>query len=54
MHKEDAIHRMMARATVGTFYAGELYHALHLAKESIKKLVDELTPDEEEEGEHRR
>jgi phage gpG-like protein len=47
MHKEEAIHRMMGRATVGTFYAGELYHALHLAKESIKKLVDEFVEDED-------
>jgi hypothetical protein len=54
MRKEHKIHEMMGKAVVGTFYAGELYHALHMAYESIKRLVDELVPDEEDEGEHRR
>jgi hypothetical protein len=48
MHKEAAIHRMAGRAVIGTFHAGELYHALHLAKESIEKLVDEIHEDEDE------
>jgi phage gpG-like protein len=49
MRKEDKIHEMMGRAVVGTFFhGGELYHALHLAYETIKKLVDEIVPDEDE------
>jgi phage gpG-like protein len=47
MRKEHKIHEMMGRATVGTFYAGELYHALHLAKESIERLVDSVIEDED-------
>jgi hypothetical protein len=42
MRKEAKIHEMTGRAVVGTWAAGELYHALHVAKESIKKLVDEI------------
>jgi phage gpG-like protein len=47
MRKEAKIHEMMARATVGTFYANELYHAFHLVKASVEKLVDEFTEEED-------
>jgi hypothetical protein len=53
MRKEHKIHEMMGRVVVGTFVAGELYHALHMAYEAIKKLVDELVPDEEDEHSNR-
>jgi hypothetical protein len=50
MRKEDKIHEMMGKAVVGTFaHGGEVYHALHMAYESAKKLVDEIVPDEEDE-----
>ena len=50
MRKEHKIHEMMGKAVLATFWhGGEIYHAVHMAYESAKKLVDELTPDEEEE-----
>jgi phage gpG-like protein len=49
MRKEHKIHEMMGKAVVGTFaHGGELYHALHVAKEAVEKLVDEVLPDEDE------
>jgi phage gpG-like protein len=55
MRKEHKIHEMMGRAIVETFWrGGELYHALHMSYEAAKRLVDELLPDEEDEGERRR
>jgi hypothetical protein len=48
MRKEHKIHEMMGRAVVGTFDYGAVYHALHMAYESAKKLVDEILPDEDE------
>jgi hypothetical protein len=54
MRKEHKIHEMMGRAALATFDHGALFHALHASYESIKKLVDEVIPDEEDEGEHRR
>jgi HK97 gp10 family phage protein len=54
MRKEHKIHEMMGKAVVGTFHAGELYHALHMSYEAAKKLVDEMLPDEEEGESHSR
>jgi hypothetical protein len=49
MRKEAKIHEMMGKAVVGTFFhGGELYHALHMSYEAIKKLVDEIHEDEDE------
>jgi phage gpG-like protein len=48
MRKEDKIHQMMGRAVISTFDHGAVFHALHMAYESIKKLVDELHEDEDE------
>jgi hypothetical protein len=50
MRKEHKIHEMMGKAVIGTFWhGGEIYHAVHMAYESVKKLVDEILPDEEDE-----
>jgi hypothetical protein len=49
MRKEHKIHEMMGKAVIGTFWhGGEIYHALHMAYESAKKLVDEITEDDDE------
>jgi hypothetical protein len=39
---------MMGKATIATFHGDALLHALHMSYESIKRLVDEVIPDEEE------
>jgi HK97 gp10 family phage protein len=48
MRKEHKIHEMMGRAVVGTFVAGELYHAIHMSYEAAKRLVDDVIEDEDE------
>jgi hypothetical protein len=49
MHKEGAIHRMMGKAIIGTFWhGGGIYHGFHMAYEAAKRLVDEVIEDEEE------
>jgi hypothetical protein len=55
MRKEHKIHEMMERTLAATLDRGgsryremiALYHALHLAYESVKKLADELPDDDE-------
>jgi phage gpG-like protein len=48
MRKEDKIHEMAGRATVGMI-DHQLLHALHMSYEAIKKLADEIIPDDEDE-----
>jgi hypothetical protein len=56
MRKEHKIHEMMERTIAATFDRGgpnyrelrELFHVLHMAYESGKKLADELLDEDEQ------